>query len=480
MFGSLYSKAVELFGKAFLISAFIPVAVVSALLAISIDPQRSIAGITGWTAEKFTVQSGRAILLLIALYLFAFVLYGLRDQITEFIAGGYFWLINELRVKRRQRFVAAMREAALQKRSSLALPNATAWAESGFGCPEAEDVYLPPGTTKGTLEKEIESGLKRVGMEINCGILTADVEYRSVDLLSGLFTNMHRFALIGDETKARAFQKRLRDLCTEARIDIKAWTSALQVMTYGELSDIFAGQLWSPPPRYAQPTALGNVLVWSAVYTRERYGIELHFLYPRLLKVIETPYEAKIADKQQFLDFAVVLTFLSFVGAIVFGVARLNDLAAAVVEQWAELGPYSGWSGFPVAARKVLMNWPSAIPPLLIIVAWIALGILAYRVAIAAAHNALLMVTSAADLYRLKVLESLGFDKPKSADDEREIWATLNESIESGQPPPEPPAAPPTTLPLPAAIAPSRTKFAVIAAAIACAAVLLHRTLRTR
>src|SRR6266852_1290811 len=130
MFGSLYSKAVELFGKAFLVSAFIPVAVVSLLLAISIDTRRSIAGITHWTAQKFTVQSGRAILLLIALYLFAFVLYGLRDKITEFIAGGYFWLFDELRVKRRQRFVNAMRAAALQKRSSLALPNATAWLES--------------------------------------------------------------------------------------------------------------------------------------------------------------------------------------------------------------------------------------------------------------------------------------------------------------------------------------------------------------
>lgn len=480
MFGSLYSKALELFGKAFLISAFVPTLVVFILLALSLEPTSSINTLSSWSGEKLTAQTAHAVLLLIALYLFAFVIYGLRDQITRLIASGRFWVVKEIREARRRHFIDVMREGDRQEAMNLALAQASVWAEYGFGVVDKADVYIPKGANPRLLRRRTERLLKKIERAIHSGKLSAELTTRWLDPLSELFIALHQHAVLGDAAVHNTLVARLQGLCTTAAppIDIKTWSTFLQTLTYGELADSFAQRLWSPPLRHVQPTALGNVLVWPSTYAVERYGIEMEFIYPRLLKVIDKEYEQKIADKQQFLDFTIALTFLGWVAAFLCLLVKLGDFAVAIERAWPIAGARAQWSGFSIALNGVIGHWPSAIVAILIIGAWMAFGWMAYRVSLSAAWNTLAVLTSAVDLYRLKLFEHLGIAKPENDAEEIAAWKRLNLSIATGKPPVPPVQQQPPASPVASRARPA--KVVVVTGIIASAAALIGHEIGRR
>jgi hypothetical protein len=416
MFGSIYGKAVELFGKALLVSAFLPLLAVTAALAVSIEPSVAVDTFNKWTAKEPTEQASGAIILLFALYLLSFIVYGVRERIARFLSGGEFWVLPAIRRWRRVHFT----QKELDKETrfdgpGLAVAQAVTWAKGGFGDIDRDFIYIPPKSKAKKLARDVDAILDRlqgrgIGQRISA---TERAE------LARFFVAIHRLSYL-DRTAGTARVRRLRALCAARQppIDIDAWCEDVKALDYGDIVVAYNERVWSPPLRDIQPTELGNVLIWAYAYTSKRYGIELDFLYPRLLKVIDKEYQAKIDDRQQFLDFSVILTFLAFSAAAIYAVAAT----------------------FSIVANPAKHAWQPIVGAVAFFAVWASLGRGAYGLSLVAARGYVSIITSAVDLFRLPLLKQLEIALPSPAK-EVEIWSRLNATILTGEftPAPEPP-----------------------------------------
>src|ERR1700682_3520959 len=104
MFGTIYSKAVELFGKSLLVSAFIPTVIVTAGLAAVLAPRWFLSTLSDWIGKELGQQVSGALLVLLFLYLLSFVIFGVRDRITRFVSAGEFSVVPWVRRRRRIHF----------------------------------------------------------------------------------------------------------------------------------------------------------------------------------------------------------------------------------------------------------------------------------------------------------------------------------------------------------------------------------------
>jgi hypothetical protein len=408
MFGSVYSKAVELFGKALLVSALLPLLAVTATLAFSIKPKGAMDVIKHWIAKEPADQASAALLLLAGLYLLSFLIFGMRERITRFLSAGEFWLFPSIRKQRRIRFA----QMELDKKHDFEGPgvsvaNSILWVRGGFGPIAREYLYLPPKANSEKIARDVDTmvaELRRSGVQQN---LTAE---RFV-ALGELFVALRRLTYLnGLEGGIRI--ARLRSLCAQASpaIDISLWCDHVKALDYGDLTAAYNARVWSPPLEHIQPTELGNILIWAYSYTYKRYGIELDFLYPRLLKVIDKDYQAKIDDRQQFLDFTVILTFLLFAAATVY------TLAAAI----------------SIIGNPMKHDWRPVLGAFVFIAGWVTLGRVAYGLSFVAARAYVSILTSAVDLFRLPLLEQLKLEVPPAAA-EHELWSRLNTTIEKAE-----------------------------------------------
>jgi|GEM_PF-7105550 len=417
MFGSIYSKATELFGRAFLVSAFIPTLIVVAGLAAIIDPSRFIDTLDAWTAADVNKQISGALLLLLFLYLFAFILFGIRDRITRFLSAGEFWGLSSIRRRRRihytQRFLDAQ-EA--QKGAALAVAQATVWGIGGFAFDNVTGVYLPRGTKAKKAFRELAAWLRRLEQARHAGRLHQDLPAARRVEFSTLFLTLHRCAAL-DAERTRLAIDHLREICAMAAppVEIASWCRQVQQVDYADLVAAFDRTLWAPPPRNVQPTALGNILIWAAVYSVKRYGIELEFLFPRLQSVIDKDFQAKIDDRQQFLDFTILLWFLSCMAGLGYTAFAIYSLTAhRRWHDWREVASAAAFAG-----------------------SWYVLARIAYKLSLVAARGYISMITSAIDLYRLSLLKALAIEAPKPWD-EYDVWSELNASIQEGARPQKP------------------------------------------
>lgn len=419
MFGSVYGKAVELFGKALVISAFLPLLAVGAALLVSLEPGFALKVARAWVAEHPSEQAASAGLVLGLLYVVAFILFGLRDSVLHFVSSGRFWILPSLRRWRRIRFTQRELDRELRDDGpALAVAQAVIWVNGGFGSIDPRYLYLPSGSRAKALEKRVTKLLDRLQNRKAQKTLTQRLPAAERHRLSELFVAMHRLSYLDGPAGSKAVA-RFQNLCSSAvpAIDIQSWGDEVKALDFGDIVDAYEDNVWSPPLREVQPTELGNVLVWAYSYTRKRYGIELDFVFPRLLKVIVKDYQAKIDDRQQFLDFTVLLTVLSFAGAIVYLAAVFSPLVVELSRfQWRE-----------AAGRCVLLA------------AWFSLGGIAYGLSIVAARAYVSIITSAVDLFRLALLDQLKIPQPKESE-EAAVWKRLNQTILKGDlvPAPEP------------------------------------------
>jgi hypothetical protein len=417
MFGSVYSKAVELFGKALLVSAFLPLLTVTTALAFCIAPERGLCVIKTWIAKEPSDQASTALLLLVALYLLSFVIFGMRERITRFLSAGEFWLFPSIRKHRRIHFAQMeMDKEHAFEGPGLAVANANLWVGTGFGPIERDYLDLPPKANAGKLARKVDAMLD----ELEDGGIQQMLNARRFVALGHLFVALRQLTYLnGLEGGVRI--SRLRNLCAQPSppIDLSEWCEKVKALDYSDLTAAYNERVWSPSLEHIQPTELGNILVWAYSYTVKRYGIELDFLYPRLLKVIDKDYQAKIDDRQQFLDFTVVLTFLLFAAATVY------TLAAAV----------------SIIGHPAKHHWRPVLGASVLITAWIILGRVVYGLSFVAARAYVSIITSAVDLFRLPLLEQLKLEIPPE-ETEHLLWTRLNTTIETGElklpdPPPE-------------------------------------------
>jgi len=415
MFGTIYSKAIELFGKAFLVSAFVPTMIVTAALAFTLAPEWSHDTLVHWTASTLNEQFAGALLLLLLLYLVAFVFFGIRDRITRFLSAGEFWGFASIRRRRRIKFTQEILDAQeAQLGAAAAVANATLWSIGGFNVDDLDKrfVYLPKGTKAKSVFRELRRWLRWIEGQLRHGNLVEKLSAARRVAFAGLFLALHRGAIL-DPERTRLIVKHLRELCAAADppIDMNEWCKQVQQLDYAELVAAFDRNLWAPPPRNVQPTALGNILIWAAVYSAQRYGIELDFLYPRLQRVIDKDYQAKIDDRQQFFDFTVLLAFLSFAGGLVF----------------------AGMSAWRLTAEHHWRDWREVVSAAAFTAAFFVLGRIAYNLSLVAARGYVSMLTSAIDLFRLQLLKELSITL-KDPSQEPETWRTLNTSIQKAKP----------------------------------------------
>lgn len=146
------------------------------------------------------------------------------------------------------------------------------------------------------------------------------------------------------------------------------------------------------------PTRLGNTIRSFERYPALQYGMEAITLWPRLIAVVEDGYAKAIEEAETSLALVLHLCFLSLVlaaGLLVTGVLYPPPLLGARVVLPALLAGLAAW--------------------------------LLYRLAVNSAAGWGVLIRGAFDLYRWRLLETLGFEqRPTEPEEERKLWRAIS------------------------------------------------------
>jgi hypothetical protein len=167
---------------------------------------------------------------------------------------------------------------------------------------------------------------------------------------------------------------------------------------------------WRNLPAESQlvkPTELGNILTRMESYPYEHYGMDSSQFWPRLTAVIPEEYKDQIGDLKTTLDFMLNTSFL----AGVFGTVSL------VLGAWQSIFATNEDQG-EFAVTAILLG-------LVALVSSYAF----YRIGVGVARVFGKNITSCFDLFRWKLLEDFGIDRPDSLIAERQLWQALADFI---------------------------------------------------
>ncbi|NOP96565.1 MULTISPECIES: hypothetical protein [Mycolicibacterium] len=166
-------------------------------------------------------------------------------------------------------------------------------------------------------------------------------------------------------------------------------------------------QHYPSDPSTFLPTKLGNVFLAAENYSRERYGLDSVYLWPRLYLSVPTDVRAILDDARRAVDQLVVIA------------------TAAVLSVLAALGlGLVGWQFDGVTAPSVVWG------PAAAVAAAVAFG--SYRSAVSAAVGFGDLVRSVFDLYRGELLAKLGVPAPRTREIEKQTWEALGQFLFRG------------------------------------------------
>lgn len=425
MFGTFFSKALELFGRSFLLASFLPCIVVLAVVMLWLDPNYFLDELLlAWIEEdsagrKFSI----ALLILLGTYLVAYVVYGLRNALVWLFRSGGFWVVPALIRWRRREFIQRRRALDEQKGESLRVPQATAWVMAGFPAQDGVDmVYRDENQRAEQLLGKIERSLTRLERAqpsaASRSLLPIDMERTLEEVL----VLLHELSLRERDSVVEGLIGRVQDLAgTQKRLN--EWCRSIQKRTYGEVAAAFSEGAQFPPEKYVQPTLLGNVMSWMETYPKERYGLDLDLAYPRLRKVIDEDYASLVEDRKMFFDFAIIFATLCLFAVVLFGalcVVKVLLVMPALVDWRVE--EVLGGAG-AMAAR---MSWLQGVAA---VGFWTLASVAFYRISVLSARSYGVMVHGAVDLYRFQLLEALKLKLPSNPQEEKRIWTELNRSF---------------------------------------------------
>jgi hypothetical protein len=160
--------------------------------------------------------------------------------------------------------------------------------------------------------------------------------------------------------------------------------------------------------RWMRPTRLGNIAMVQEIGPLKRYGINLSAIWPRLMHVLPAEARQRLGDANIYVDFTVIMSLLAFISG-----------GTAI---------YSAFYGPPGR---------SSITRVLLIIACFAVFWAFYQLAIQATRGFGVELQSAVDAYRLKLLDLVGLERPASAEEEQKIWRALRYFISQGDLPKE-------------------------------------------
>jgi len=425
MFSPILSKALELFGRSFLLAAFLPCLIVLAVVMLWLDPDYFLEDVLlAWVEEERTGRKlSIALLLLLATYLVAFVVYGIRNALAWLFWSGRLWVLPALIEWRKTQFIQRRRDLDKQKEMSLQVPQATAWVMAGFPVQDEEDlVYREDSHSSEELREKIERGLKTLERIKRSIASTSILPLKAEHTLEEVIVLLHERTRHERDAEVDRLIARVQTLAgTPTRLN--AWCRSIQKRTYGSVATAFSEGVRFPLEKYVQPTLLGNVMSWTETYPSERYGLNLDLAYPRLQKVIDADYARLVEDRRMFFDFAIIFATLCLCAVGLFGVLCLLKalLVAPPVADW-----YGTMDVGGVGALTTEISWWRGITA---VGFWTVASVTFYRIAVLSARSYGIMVHGAVDLYRFQLLEALKIKLPTTPDEEKRIWTELNRSF---------------------------------------------------
>lgn len=183
----------------------------------------------------------------------------------------------------------------------------------------------------------------------------------------------------------------------------KVWTSLPQDWAPRTIDPGFAVRLRYPTARPLRPTALGNVHAALEDRVSERYGIDLPVLWPRIAGLLAEGDRERVAAAAGRADAAAF-------GAAGWAMAAIGAIVAAV--------------GYHDASWVLVVVAVGAV--------WLGLGAYVRAMDRAIAHGQL--VEAAADLYRLPLLDAVGWRRPLGDEDERTLFRALSDALGGSAP----------------------------------------------
>lgn len=156
--------------------------------------------------------------------------------------------------------------------------------------------------------------------------------------------------------------------------------------------------------RWLTPTRLGNRVAALDDYAEQRYGIDTGSLWLRLWGILTADERNTVSGAQLGLE---TLSNIAFVFLLLSGLVLVG--AAGQLIAGLRLG------------RAVDVAWPDV----LLFLAFVTLARIAYNACVFAFETVAERVVRLVDLRRLHLLTALGYDAPKTVDEERQMWSEL-------------------------------------------------------
>jgi len=428
----------KLFGKGFLIAAFVPSLLFVSFLKFlrvgwaQMQTNLNVLWASGW---KLSLN---VLAYLVIIYLFAYILYGVRGFLHSLYQGQ--WDVN-VSTKERYNEAIMLPKWALEYVPITRKPNFLVkgihillnipfslgrhWEVSSFR-------KLKEISELRVTVLDVPLWVKDFGATFNRNRLTHKQAFPLIDKLNSEYEDfLKRFRsgkqwseteywqILATAQLLRANRRRLEYLKTA----IDRLANEMKETHNGEdakpLRDAFkrlcdlAEEEWRsvfshinatfPDERWIRPTRLGNIAMVQETGPLHRYGINLSAIWPRLMHVLPAEVRQRIEDANIYLDFTIIMSLLSFISS---GVAIYSAFYA------------------PAGRFKITI--------VLLIVACFAGFWLFYQLAIQATRGLGVEIQSAVDTYRLKLLDLLGLERPADAEKEMKIWTHLRYFISQG------------------------------------------------
>lgn len=408
MIVTLLDQTQKLFSRGLLIAAFVPTlafVAVAAYLWWGIEPLRSL--VDAWAAEGFQQFGLELLVTLGVVYLFAYILYGLRAAMYQVYRGEWqIPVLSWIGLKLEER---AMAKCQLRLRQMEDAMNEVAWT--------AEDIQFDEMFIRGPkLKSKRGKKVLRTYRRLYYRMLTQDLrrynrwnnaKYRKVLQHARLLQASRKNLAPDDRKKVDSFVEYLkRNHSKQPKLRLSSQQLQAQSERDWERAVLRLYESFPSNERWLKPTRFGNVASVLELYPLERYGVPLNTLWPRLLHVISQDTHQRIDEAKIYMDFTVVLSFLILLEVIVGIIATF-------------VGP-------PTRNREV---------NLLIVVVLLAGAYTFYLLSIQAFRTYAVQVQAAIDLSRLKLLDALDLERPKTPAAEVSLWSELRQFWAQGDMP---------------------------------------------
>ncbi|MBN3459217.1 hypothetical protein JNN96_34850 [Mycobacterium sp. DSM 3803] len=427
MISTVLDKTLQLFGRAFLVSAFIPTLVAVAVLNIVWHGYGQVAATAKrWATDGIGAAAVDIVSWFLAIYLAAYVVYGIRSVLRTLFQGIWpaplKWVQNlgeRLAIRRFRRTRDRLKSLTDRKNDVAWIVDDTNW------CVRAPCDWntTPPWTAPGTPPHPVNPILKRARRRLKTAHRVVDLRWvpawwRQRSILRALASGRAALTWVGSSSpeQQRAINNirtSLQELCVsdtscedhrmrDERFIVAVQGGAAWIERLRGRAEVKRNADYPPNEEQVRATVFGNVMARLIAYPATRYQIPLDTLWPRLTHLVPEPELRRVDDASVFVDFSVVSGAAAAV--VVIGSATAGFLVDGSVLRAVGFG-----IGGAMAA--VVFN----------------------RVAITAARSFAEEVQACIDLDRLALLEKLGYQRPKDLAAERAMWNALYSFLSRGR-----------------------------------------------